>query len=288
MRTGAKIALLASFSHTAADYIFTKLAQHIGVPVVADIEFSLARKNGRLEVAAINGRQIESAADGARILHELVVKQEAFIPISFIFGTTTNHQGALFVDGNGAILLYEPYGTFKKKLDGKTLDYYAHMSELLSNNKVDMFSTRIQTDILKDCESKYAAFYKEFTNFVQQVEPATALKLQQKLKKIDLSSQSSKLTYVVDIIEFFQNRCDELPLFLPLYEKYSPYSCVMLTALEIWRYFEGGQQEAPANNDALWIAIENMCRQIAPELTAFIERTPECRLLQVRSWADLK
>lgn len=282
MRTGAKITLLASFSHTSAEYIFSKLAHYIGSPIIADIEFQLTRVNGRLEVEAIDGVKIESVADGVRILNNIGFRSNSFAPISFIFGTNMNHQGALFIDEN-SFRLYEPYGTFKKKINGDLLDYYEHIYELLSGiGDTSTYSTGIQTTILRSCEAEYTHFYNDFINAIGNINYETASDLRSNLKKIDIGSQSSKLTYVVEIIEFFRDRCDELPVFLPLYEKYSPYSCVMMTALDVWGYFEGTTIK-PTNNEELWTAIENMVFQISPTLAEFIEQTPECQMLRIKS-----
>ena len=277
MIIGAKLALILSFSHSAAKYIFSKLRDYLNIDITRDVRIDFEIQNGRLEIMDPNG-ELDAVIRKAATT--------AAIPVTYAFGTNMLHQGAIIRSGN-EFLIYEPYGIYKKKLNGIEYDYFQSIkNHLESFGDVRKFHVTpgIQTKVLKINEEKYSQFLADFdkcvTNLKDRGDPRVS-ELRDHLKSIDIASESSKLVYVVEAVDFLRDECDIIAPFLKLYEKYSPYSCVSFTIIEIFEYF---QQAAIIQNLDVWSAIHEVCRIVAPKFVNFIEEVDDCQMLKIRSW----
>ena len=273
MILGAKIALLLSFSHSAADDVFARLADYLRLERLSDISINFAVHNEALRITSIDGVQHQSSIDQRRCVFE--IGQRGFIPLTFSFGGTMRHQGAIIIDKD--IQIMEPYGRFEKKIKGIRYDYYEPLRELLSGcGDVRQSAVDIQSVMLDVNEKLYHQYLQEFNSEIAHLRsvPAKVAALKKRLERIDMSSESSKLIYVVSSIDIFMDS-EHLPRFLKFYEDYSPYSCVSFTVLAIYCYFTNSNKlkllQLDPSNRLLWQTIEEVILVFMPDFVNYVD-----------------
>ncbi len=273
MKLGAKLALMLSFSREASECIFMKLGKYLRIPIMNEIFLEFGIEGGRLVL-------IEDSFPKIQI-------ETAVYPVGFSFGTNMYHQGAIILK-DGEIMVYEPYGTYTKKINGAHYDYYEPIRRALADfGPVRKYHSGVgtQTLILRQKEEEYDKFLEDFNKIIQKLrkdnEMELVSQLQRQLSKIDISSESSKLVYVVASMDLVRDRCDNEP-FLELYEKYSPFSCVAITIIELYELF--AEKKIYNNMLDTWQAIEEVCRVVAPRLVEAVDQTAPCKILRIKVW----
>jgi hypothetical protein len=286
MKCGAKLALILSFSHAANSFMFGQLRRHLNLEEVAELSFVFSIDGGSFRISMINHQYIESSIDAAAAVPKF--SSRMLIPLNFSYNTSMHHQGALIIQ-DSKIIVYEPYGTYKKKINGVYYDYFLPIQKLLSEyGSVSKFhdAAGVQTILMNEGEANYVSFLRDFklaASALKQQDVAAYSKLLHQLKKLDMASESSKLAYIPTIVHVVRD-CKNINLFLDLYEKYSPYSCVSFSLIEMYEFFTKEKIWSSYTICDSWEAIYKLCNLLAPRFTEFVHNTPECKLLNVTVW----
>lgn len=285
MILGAKLALLLSFNHSATDNVFDQLADYLKLKRLPSMSISFAISDGKLEVESVNGIHHQSQIDLSRCMFG-ISEERGFIPLTLSFTSSCikrgqqsgpmHHQAVVFLGKD--IELMEPYGKFIKKLDDIHYDYYSPLKSIFAGcGNVRQSDIDIQTLVLDNNEKVYVRFLEEFSREIAQLRPrdtGIVNKLKEHLRAIDLSSQSSKLTYVVTIVDVLRSS-EHLSRFLKFYEEYSPYSCVAFTIIAIYCHFTGSKKmealSREPTNQLLWRTLEEVLALVAPDLVQHVD-----------------
>lgn len=262
-----KVAILLAFSETFSDDIFSRLIARYHLGPASKVHAHLELEGSRLVVASIT-----PALRG---------NKAKLIPMSFSFGSSSiHHQGALLVDPDGSARLYEPYGTYMKRLHGTKYDYFEPLAAALGGTfkAVTRWHTGpgIQQLYLDHCDQHYSEFTSRFIDWVKAKPADVRGLLKRKLEEMDVSSESSRLAYLVEAM--FQLRKDPLAdELLLLYKEYSPYLCVSFTIVEMLGVYD---PEFYPNMVALYgdphgqtySVLERAMRLLAPRLLEQLNR----------------
>jgi hypothetical protein len=265
--------------------MFDCLRRHLNIDVSPELNISFVVRNGEFAIDHINDVYVASPIDASASLPPLPSK--TFIPLGMAYGTSMHHQGAIIFDDK-KIIIYEPYGTYRKMIKNKYYDYYEPLKKLFENRgEVCRFhaDSGKQFTLLREGEKKYDSFIHEFKAAAAELLKKDGEKYSQLLKNlqdIDTSSESSKLAYLPEIMRIFVRDCEHLPLFINLYEKYSPYSCVAITAIEMYEFYTKKNIWTKITIADSWIAIEELCNLIVPKFVNFVKNTKDCQLLNIR------
>ena len=213
--------LTVSFSHEASRFLFRQIANKIAQPFHEFfINFDLSGE--KLKVSSFEGNLG-------------MLDKTAFIPVDFSFGCGSfNHQGVLVIENN-VIYCYEPYGTWKRNINGVLLDYFEPLCEYIGR-PLKKAPFDLQTRIMEHQLKRYNEFYEKFKVTLGKLKKRDKRKYDElcdKLKKIDLTCETSKYVYLIEAISFCRNDEKTVNELIELYNEYSPYSCVSIVIVEL-------------------------------------------------------
>lgn len=214
-----KIALLLAFSEETSESVFKKFMAKYGLPDADEVHIHLK----------LNGPQLVVDT------YDYLPDQAQYIPLLFSFeGSPTHHQGTVFIT-DGIARIYEPYGTYKKKLNGFEYDYYEPVAALFRGRfaGVEVWHTGagIQSMLMAQCNRLYPQFMERFKEWAAGLELGMQKNIRERLVAIDMANESSRLIYLLEVAFMLRDR-PELEGLLPLVRAYNPYLCVGLTLIE--------------------------------------------------------